>query len=160
MTFLLDANVFIEANNRYYGLDFCPHFWRWIDKHYNLGEMYSISPVYAELKTYGDSLSDWVKNNKKYFLPITDKIYQQNMAKISQFCIENYDMNNKRNLTFLDSADPWLIAKAIEDNSTIITHEKYSQESKKIIIPNLCREFDVNYMDTFELLRKFDDCFK
>jgi len=24
MAYLLDANVFIEAKNRYYGLDFCP----------------------------------------------------------------------------------------------------------------------------------------
>ena len=25
--YLLDANVFIEAKNRYYGFDFCPAFW-------------------------------------------------------------------------------------------------------------------------------------
>lgn len=29
--FLLDANVFIEAKNRYYGFDICPGFWRWLD---------------------------------------------------------------------------------------------------------------------------------
>ena len=27
MAYLLDANVFIAANNMHYGLDFCPAFW-------------------------------------------------------------------------------------------------------------------------------------
>jgi len=27
MAYLLDANVFIQAKNLYYGLDFCPAFW-------------------------------------------------------------------------------------------------------------------------------------
>mgnify|MGYP006298525777 CR=1 FL=1 len=30
MAYLLDANVFIEAKNRYYGMDFCPAFWDWL----------------------------------------------------------------------------------------------------------------------------------
>lgn len=27
MTYLLDANVFIQPKNLHYGLDFCPAFW-------------------------------------------------------------------------------------------------------------------------------------
>ena len=30
MTYLLDANVFIQAKNLHYGLDFCPAFWQWL----------------------------------------------------------------------------------------------------------------------------------
>ena len=30
MTYLLDANVFIQAKNIHYGLDFCPAFWGWL----------------------------------------------------------------------------------------------------------------------------------
>ena len=30
MGYLLDANVFIAANNLHYGLDFCPAFWDWL----------------------------------------------------------------------------------------------------------------------------------
>ena len=29
MAYLLDANVFIQAKNLHYGLDFCPAFWDW-----------------------------------------------------------------------------------------------------------------------------------
>ncbi|MEJ7695585.1 MAG: DUF4411 family protein [Candidatus Limnocylindrales bacterium] len=31
MAYLLDANVFIESKKRWYGLDFCPAFWDWLD---------------------------------------------------------------------------------------------------------------------------------
>lgn len=30
MSYLLDANVFIQAKNLHYGLDFCPAFWQWL----------------------------------------------------------------------------------------------------------------------------------
>jgi hypothetical protein len=37
MTYLLDANVFIEAKNRYYGLDFAPGFWDWLTRRCSAG---------------------------------------------------------------------------------------------------------------------------
>jgi hypothetical protein len=30
MAYLLDANVFIQAKNLHYGMDFCPAFWDWL----------------------------------------------------------------------------------------------------------------------------------
>ena len=30
MAYLLDANIFIQAKNLHYGLDFCPVFWDWL----------------------------------------------------------------------------------------------------------------------------------
>ena len=30
VAYLLDANVFIQAKNLYYGFDFCPAFWEWL----------------------------------------------------------------------------------------------------------------------------------
>jgi len=30
VSYLLDANVFMSANNLHYGLDFCPAFWDWL----------------------------------------------------------------------------------------------------------------------------------
>ena len=30
MAYVLDANVFIQAKNLHYGLDFCPAFWEWL----------------------------------------------------------------------------------------------------------------------------------
>jgi hypothetical protein len=30
MAYLLDANVFMQAKNLHYGMDFCPAFWDWL----------------------------------------------------------------------------------------------------------------------------------
>ncbi len=30
MSYLLDSDVFIQAKNLHYGLDFCPAFWDWL----------------------------------------------------------------------------------------------------------------------------------
>ena len=32
MAYLVDSNVVIQAKNLYYGFDFCPAFWDWIDR--------------------------------------------------------------------------------------------------------------------------------
>lgn len=61
MKYLLDANVFIQAKNLHYGLDFCPAFWDWVDEKSRAGLVSSIDKVEDELIDYGDELSDWVK---------------------------------------------------------------------------------------------------
>lgn len=45
MPYLLDANVFIEAKNRHYGLDFCPAFWDWLVERNQEGVVFSVEKV-------------------------------------------------------------------------------------------------------------------
>lgn len=61
---------------------------------------------------------------------------------------------------FLRGADPWLIAKAKVLNAVVVTHEVLVPETaKKIKIPNVCEKFGIQYMNTFQLLRKLEACF-
>jgi hypothetical protein len=53
MAYLLDANVFIEAKNRYYGLDFCPAFWEWLIVSNTSGLVFSIEKVADEIEAGG-----------------------------------------------------------------------------------------------------------
>lgn len=62
MKYLLDANVFIDAKNRYYGFDIAPVFWQWILSSHAREDLYSIRAVHAELRNYEDELSVWVAN--------------------------------------------------------------------------------------------------
>jgi hypothetical protein len=45
VTYLLDANVFIQAKNLHYGLDFCPAFWEWLLDNNQAGRVFSIDKV-------------------------------------------------------------------------------------------------------------------
>ena len=41
MTYLVDANVLIEAKNRYYAFDIAPGFWKWLDQAHAQGTVFS-----------------------------------------------------------------------------------------------------------------------
>jgi hypothetical protein len=49
MSYLLDANVFLQAKNLHYGFDFCPGFWDWLREANQRGIVFSIEKVEAEL---------------------------------------------------------------------------------------------------------------
>jgi hypothetical protein len=59
MPYLLDANVFIQAKNLHYGLDFCPAFWDWLIEANIASTVFSIEKVGDEVEAGGDDLSTW-----------------------------------------------------------------------------------------------------
>ena len=59
MAYLLDANVFIQAKNLYYGLDFCPAFWEWLIARNAAGLVFSIERVGNEIEAGADDLAKW-----------------------------------------------------------------------------------------------------
>ncbi len=59
MAYLLDANVFIQAKNLYYGLDFCPAFWEWLIVQNAAGRVFSIERVGDEIAAGADDLAAW-----------------------------------------------------------------------------------------------------
>jgi hypothetical protein len=157
MKYLLDANTFIEAKNRYYGMVICPAYWQWILKSNDENEVCSIDSVKSELANYGDELSDWVKDNHHIFHPESDEETQLAFQNVVTHVMSMTDMKNGTHEEFLRGADPWLIARAMVTGATIVTHEQFKPGiKKKILIPNVCKDLGVNYMDTFELLHNLD----
>ncbi len=70
MAYLLDANVFIQAKNLYYGFDFCPAFWDWIDQENRADRVFSIERVGDELAAGEDRLAEWAQEKgSALFLP-------------------------------------------------------------------------------------------
>jgi hypothetical protein len=61
--YLLDANPFIEAKNRYYGFGICPGFWKALLDQHGKGRVFSIDQVHDELTAQLDELSNWVATN-------------------------------------------------------------------------------------------------
>ncbi len=58
---------------------------------------------------------------------------------------------------FLSGADPWLIAKAMTTGATVVTHEVLNYDAKrKFIIPNICEQLDIPFLNTFELLHRLE----
>lgn len=159
-SYLLDANVFIEAKNRYYSFDICPGFWEWMDQAAPAGTSHSITKVYDELVAGNDDLAKWIKSRKDgRFLDVSDPPTQQAFAQIAQTVQGGkYTAEAKRN--FLAGADPWLVAKAMTISAVIVTHERADPKSKRRVpLPNICINFGVNHTNTFSHLQKLSVCF-
>ena len=57
-------------------------------------------------------------------------------------------------------ADGWVLAYAKVNNLIVVTHEEYAPDAKrKVPMPNVCLEFDIEYVDTFAMLRELGEKF-
>lgn len=153
MKYLLDANTYIQAKNQYYGMDFCPAYWDWLDQQFQVGTVASIKMVADELKTGKDELATWVKNHNEHFIDTSDDASQEQFGKIASLVVErDYKPQNRDN--FLAGADPWLIAKASVTDATVVTLEsRKGPGTKSVKLPNICQDFDVPCISSHELLR-------
>lgn len=152
MAYLLDANVFIEAKNRYYGLDFCPAFWEWLTVNNTAKKIFSIEKVGDEIQGLGDELSNWAtKRGSDFFLKPDTAILQALSSVSSSVSGQNY--TPAAISTFLQAADYYLVAHALAHGHTIVTQEVASNSIYKIKIPNVCIGLGVKFMTTFEMLR-------
>ena len=56
---------------------------------------------------------------------------------------------------FAAAADGWIAAYAREIEATVVTLETYDANIKrKVKLPNVCRQFKIDYINTFDLLRR------
>jgi hypothetical protein len=153
LKYLLDSNTYIEAKNRYYGMDICPAYWDWLDKQVGEGAIASIDMIGKELKAGNDELAIWVADRPAHFIRNDDENTQAMVAEIVQWIMEgDYNQGNRDN--FLAKADPWIIAKAKIIGAVVVTHEaQAAANTRKIKVPNVCRQFGVTCLNTFQFLR-------
>lgn len=160
MIYCLDANTLIEAKNVHYAMDFCPAFWEMIESGNKKGQIFSVDFIYTELTKGNDELATWVKKQKKknLFFETSDKETQMNYIEIVNYVNNHY--SEKEASKFLDAADPWLIAKCKTMDATLVTKEVLARGAKKVKIPNICKVFDVRYIQTYEMIRSLGVKFK
>lgn len=151
--YCLDANVLIQAWQKYYAPDLCPDYWDNLILLGQEGRIIVPKVVYDEITRTEDDLSSWVKESKIPIRPITEsvtkalqKIYNANPSH--KFLVDN---TKARSL-----ADPWIIAHALDENLIVVTkEEKVTQlNSRKIKIPNVCDNMGVRWINDFEFVRE------
>lgn len=109
MAYLLDANVFIQAKNLHYGLDFCPAFWEWLIASNAAGKVLSIEKVGDEIAAGGDELSTWCAARGDGFFVKPDAAILQVLGRVSTWANgQNYEPAAIN--TFLQVADYYLVA--------------------------------------------------
>jgi hypothetical protein len=152
MPYLLDANVFIQAKNLHYGLDFCPGFWDWLIAENANGNVFSIERVADEILAGGDELADWADERGARFFLKPDADLLPALGTVSAWAAgQTYEPAAVN--TFLLVADYYLIAHALAHGYTVVTHEKPSTSTKKIKIPEPCIGLGIKCVTPYEMLR-------
>ena len=153
MSYLLDANVFIQAKNLHYGLDFCPAFWEWLVDNHAAGKVASIDKVGDEIAAGDDELSDWARDRGNGLFTKTDAPVAAKFGVVSTW-ITGQQYEPAAINTFLQVADFYLIAHALARGQTVVTHEVPANSAKRIKIPNVCIGLNVLFMTPYEMLRR------
>ena len=92
MAYLLDANVFIQAKNLHYGLDFCPAFWDWLIAKNASNQVCSIEKVGDEIYAGGDELAAWAALRGPSFFLKPDPTILPALGRVSKWAAsQQYD---------------------------------------------------------------------
>ena len=154
--FVLDTNVFVEAHRRYYAQDLCPGFWDCLAHYCSEGRVLSIDRVRDEILSNQDQLSDWVNQAPDdLFISSAEQSVINAFTDMMDWVQGNEQFQSEAKEEFAGVADGWLAAYARVHNAVVVTQEVYSPGvRKRVPLPNVCRQFNVDYRDTFEMLRE------
>ncbi len=152
MAYLLDANTFIEAKNTYYGMDFCPAYWDWLENANAAGRVYSIEKVQNEITAGTDALATWAAAKDARFFLAPDAATLPAFATVSAWT-NSAGYSAGAIGTFLSVADYYLVAQALAHRYAVVTREVAWGSLKKIKIPDACIALGVTCLTPFEMLR-------
>ena len=150
-TYLLDANVFIQAKNLHYGFDFCPAFWDWLDEQHNAENVFSVERVGDEIIAGDDELATWARQRPGLFLP-PDETMVPSLGALSRWA-GGAAYEPAGVAIFLQAADYYLVAHALGRSYVVVTHEIFSSSQKRIKIPNACIGVGVKCVTPYQMLR-------
>lgn len=152
--FLVDANILIEAKNRYYGFDIAPGFWVWLENAHANELVCSIEAVSDELLAGDDELSEWAQANSAFFRPLDDVATGQFQPLTIWAHSQNF-LPAALAAFVGNAADYQLVAYASAHNHTMVTHEQSNPARRnRVMIPDACAAMGVTSIGTFEMMRR------
>ena len=151
--YLLDANVFISANRRFYRFGVVPGFWEWLHQANMRREVASVVSVQKELEAGGDNLTDWVKQHKDLF-EHPAQAFVGSSTQLAQWVV-NMKYTQLAQRQFFAAADFELVSQAHALGATVVTEERPQPGSRKrVLIPDACDALNVQWTDPFTMLEK------
>ena len=157
--YCLDANVLIQAWQKYYNPKFCPDYWGILIELGKQDKIFIPELVYEEITRTEDDLSRWVKASK---IPIKKISEPVTICLQKIYAVNPVHKNLVDNITGRSLADPWVIAHSLHENATVVTKEEKitALNSKRIRIPNVCDNMGVRWMNDFQFIDELGIKFK
>lgn len=153
--FWIDANVLITAKNGPFRFGLAPAFWKAIDEHSKAGSICQSKLVYDEIvrNVPDDELAKWLRVRRTQGFCITPgRSVQQSFQRVADHVQGKYSRHHAA--VFLQVADPWVVAHALDDKGAVVTFESKQPNAKKVKIPNVCEALGVRYVDLYDMLEE------
>jgi signal transduction histidine kinase len=121
-------------------------------------DLMQVNPVkiYRSLETFSeDSVGDKFKLN--VFRMVQEQLNNiVKHAKATQVRISLVQTKNFIALSISELADPWVISHAMDMRATVVTKENVesAMNSKRIRIPNVCKNMGVSVLMIFEFVKE------
>lgn len=148
MSYTLDTNILIGLVQRY-PRDIFPAMWKNIESAVGAGEACVCEAILREVHRGGDELHAWAKNLDGFVCPATD----EELAVVAEIGLAHPEWVQGQ----LNEADPFVIAHAKAENSTIVTEENRKGPNtldKNQKIPNVADEHGVKAIKFFDYVRE------
>lgn len=148
--YCIDTSALLHAWRRDYPPDIFGSLWDMLDKLIQEERLISPDEVLYELKRGGDEVFKWAKAREAMFIQPDEEV-QRVVTQI----VDAYPNFVPQESPDGIWADPYIIALAKVRRAIVITGEiAVGRGSKKVKIPNVCAELDVECIDFLQLLRK------
>lgn len=154
--YIVDANIFITAHRQRYPFDIAPSFWeQLVEKAAH--KIIILEEVQNEILRGNDLLAEWYNEESSNFT--VARIPEQDVIEAYREIINSVNNNGQYKQSakdeFASIADSWLCAYGLAYEATIVTLETYQEGVRnRVKIPNVCREFDIRYIDMLEFMRE------
>lgn len=131
-----------------YPRDVFPAAWELLTEIAQTGVLISVDDVLEELSLFDDEILQWATEQGQVFLPLLENIQARAVEVLSS---HPGILDLKKNKS---SADPFVIATAIEHSCTVVTEEKPSNSPIRHKIPNVCRDYSVECIPILDMFRR------
>jgi len=158
--YCLDANVLIQAWQKYYAPEICPDYWEVLNTLGKQGLIFIPEEVKNEIVVIDDKekrqddLSKWLKRSSIPVKKSTGSVIRcwQNILQANtqhKFLVDNVKMRSL--------ADPWVISHAMDQHAIVVTKEDpvtAPSAKKPITIPNVCDNMGIRCIDDFAFVKE------
>ncbi len=158
--YCLDANVLIQAWQKYYSPGLCPDYWDILNMLGSERRIFIPEEVKNEITVTDDKekteddLSKWLKRSSIPVHKPTEEVIK---------CWQNILQANPIHKLLVDSArgrslaDPWVISHALHKKATVVTKENpitSINARKPITIPNVCDNMQIRWIDDYTFVKE------
>ncbi len=147
----LDANVLIQAWQKYYSPKFCPEYWEILDDLGKQSRIFLAEEIRDEITGTDDDLSAWLKSSSIPIRRTDGKVTSCWSSVLGAHTDHQYLVAEGKGRSL---GDPWVISHAIDAGAIVVTKEEFvpNYRPAKIKIPNVCNNMGISWLNDFQFI--------